>query len=317
MARGAGGDIALLAWVGLALLGSLAVTLMLVHLALRPVRDLERTAARVWRGDLSARVPPSPFADRDMLRLRRTINLLLDRLIADRERTRTLTAQVIESGDRERARVARELHDSTAQTLSALALQAQSALTTPDDGERRERLEAVRALSVDALEEVRTLSQALHPRILDDLGLGMALRCLVRHLRQTEHVDAALELHGDPKRVPRPLASVLFHVAREAARNAVRHADTRTITVAFGTGPNLARVEVVDDGCGFDVDAARQRTDGIGLFAMAERLALVDGIFEIRSIRSGGTRVTATVPLSDGMQKEESDGRRPDSGHTG
>src|SRR5690606_1314734 len=88
-----------------ALVMSLVVNLLLVHVALRPIRDLEATAHRVWGGDLQARVPPSMVADRDMERVGRTVNLLLDALTSDRARMRRLASLVITAQDEERSRI--------------------------------------------------------------------------------------------------------------------------------------------------------------------------------------------------------------------
>ncbi|MEP6992559.1 MAG: hypothetical protein ABJA80_16615, partial [bacterium] len=106
--------------LGVALGASLVVNLLLVYVALRPLSDLESTAMRLGAGDAAARVPASMLADRDMARVGTTLNSLLDLLTEDRARALQLAAQVISAQDEERARVARELHDSTAQILTAV-----------------------------------------------------------------------------------------------------------------------------------------------------------------------------------------------------
>src|SRR5512133_3848330 len=102
-----------------ALLVGVALDFVLVWLALRPLHELEAVADRVWRGDLDARVVPSLIADRSTARLGGTVNRLLDGLAHDRARMRELVAETIKAADGERSRIARELHDSTAQTLAA------------------------------------------------------------------------------------------------------------------------------------------------------------------------------------------------------
>jgi signal transduction histidine kinase len=105
----------------------LVLHLVVVAVALRPIQDLEGVASRVWKGDFGARVEQSAVADHQVLRVGAMFNLLLDGLAADRARMRALAAEVIEVGDRERAALARELHDSTAQRLAALMLQISAA----------------------------------------------------------------------------------------------------------------------------------------------------------------------------------------------
>ena len=276
------------------LAGALA-NLLLVYLALRPLAQLEATAARVSRGDLAARVPPSALADRDMARVGATLNLLLDTLAEERRRVRRLAAQVIGAGDAERGRIARELHDSTAQTLAALALQVRAAAVDAP-ASLADRLELVRELAGEAVEEVRTLSSTIHPRVLDDLGLPSALRWLARHTGEQHGVKVTAEVCGDAERFAPAVASALYRVAQEALTNAVRHARPSGVRLSLLAAPGGARLEVQDDGPGFDVAAARARRPGMGLFTMAERMALVDGTLSVERV-PGGTRVTAAVPF--------------------
>lgn len=306
-----------------ALMVSLLVNLLLVYVALRPVRDLEAAAARVAGGDLDARVAPSVVADAQMERVAGTFNALLDRLMADRARVRQLAAQVIAAGEKERGRIARELHDSTAQTLAALALQAGTAIRNDRDPNLVAQLDLIRDLAVQALEEVRTLSQTVRSSVLDNLGLPAALERITRQTREQTGVNATVRASAGTAAVPRSVASVLYFVAQEATRNAVRHADPRHVVITLIAEEGLARLEVADDGRGFDPEApkglpvdarspaptsgpapvsgyqppGRQAAEGGGLFSMRERVALVDGAFYVDSGPGRGTRVVAAVPI--------------------
>src|SRR5581483_11198349 len=103
------------------------IHLALVVVALRPIRDLESLASRVWRGDLGARFDRSLVADAEVVRIGSMFNILLDGLASDRARLRALATEIIAVGDRERAAIARELHDSTAQRVAALLLHLSTA----------------------------------------------------------------------------------------------------------------------------------------------------------------------------------------------
>jgi signal transduction histidine kinase len=284
--------------LGVALGMSLVVNLMLVYVALRPLSDLEAVAARVSGGDLEARVAPSILADRDMARVGTTLNALLDNLTEDRARARRLAAQVITAQDEERARVARELHDSTAQILTAVMLQLGAAARESDSPLLSDRIATLRELTAEALEEVRSLSHMMHPRVLDDLGLAAALEWLGRQTCEQSALDVRVHADAEGASIPAPLASVLYRVAQEALRNVVRHADAHTATLQLRQEPSAALLEVTDDGCGFDVERAEERRPGMGLFSMRERVALVNGRLVVTSERGGGTRVLATVPLT-------------------
>src|SRR5262245_47071654 len=130
--------------VPLAIFAVLVLHLVAVAVAIRPIRDLEDVASRVFKGDFGARVGQSAVADDQVLRVGAMFNLLLDGLAADRARMRALAAEVIEVGDRERAALARELHDSTAQRLAAVMLQFYAASRDSKDPELARRVGGLR-----------------------------------------------------------------------------------------------------------------------------------------------------------------------------
>ena len=280
--------------LALALGVGLVVNLALVLLALRPLHALEATAERVRQGDLGARVAPSPLADRTVRRVGDAINLLLDELVADRARARRLATEVIKTGDRERARLARELHDSTAQTLSAVVMQLAATIRAVESPEAAKRLEMIREAVVDALEEVRLLSHTVHSRVLDDLGLSAGLRHLAREMARGDELTISVDAPPALVDISPSSAAVLYRVAQEGISNAVRHAAAKTIAVRLSLDGAAATLEIEDDGDGFD---AAHVGGGLGIFSMRERVTLVDGTFDLVSRPGNGTRIRATVPL--------------------
>jgi signal transduction histidine kinase len=279
----------------IALGGSLTVNVALVIVALRPLRDLEHTAERIWSGDLGARVPSSLLADAELARLGSALNVLLDGLTSDREQMRRLASEVIRAGDRERAYIARELHDGTAQTLAALLFQVSVLERENAHPEMQERLTTIRQITSDVLEEVRTLAHTVHPRVLDDLGLVAALRHLARLAEDRSSADIEVDAERVTQTIPPPVAAVLYRVAQEAVGNALRHAAPTSIIIHLEAADGRARMQVVDDGRGFDVPEAERRRPGMGLFTMRERVALVEGRFDIVSAPGRGTSIVAEV----------------------
>jgi signal transduction histidine kinase len=302
-----------IAVLSVALLTALVVNIALVTLAVRPITLLEQTVDELWRGNLHARVPGSLLADRHLARVARMFNILLDGLVADRTRTRRLAVELINAGDRERAAISRELHDSTAQSLAALVMQLSVVARTADEIPRellKERLEGTKLLATATLEEVRLLAHTMHPRVLDDLGLVAALRRLARET--TSHAASqggaeggdgmlvdVVALEGCDDVITPEAASVLYRVAQEAVQNARRHAAPKHIEIRVWTDRDTAMLEITDDGTGFDPEAARPSHGGIGLFTMRERVALVDGGLRITSRPGGGTSVVASIPLRE------------------
>jgi signal transduction histidine kinase len=280
---------------------SIAATALLAHfmlvvVALGPVHDLEKLAAKVWGGDYAARFRDSSVADEEVVRVGTMFNTLLDGLITDRARMRALAEEVVAVGDRERAALARELHDSTAQRLAALLLQISAVARDEKDPALAQRLADLRDAAEAMTEEVRMLASTVHPRVLDDLGIVAAVKKLARDTTRASGVK--VQVRG-PESVdlPQAVASVLYRVAQESVRNAATHADAGVIDISIQRTPELVALEVTDDGTGFDVDEAMRRRPGMGLFTMRERVSLVDGTFEIRS-NSSGTTVAAAIPLA-------------------
>ena len=129
---------------------------------------------------VTVRARPTHTEDPDLGRVRSAINLLLDGMHHDRARMRRLALHAITVGDRERARVGRELHESSAQYLAGLTLELAAMARDAKDPESQAQLQRMQQMAQQVMEQVRTLSETLHPRVLDDLGLAPALQHLAR-----------------------------------------------------------------------------------------------------------------------------------------
>ena len=295
-------DWRMLAVMAVALALGLAVNLLLVSIALRPIRDLEETATRVWAGDLETRVPRSVVADAELAQVGGMLNILLTALSEDRARVRTLAQEVVRSGDRERSRVGKELHDSIAQSLAALRYQLIAIEREAQDPELTEKLRAIRQSAGEVLEQVRLLSLAVHPQILDDLGLVAALR----HLARTTANGAAIvvsvtpEVESQLRDLPSDVAVAVYRVARESVANALRHGAPTGIDIRVGLAGHELAMHVEDDGKGFDPASAEKEGQAMGLFQMRERIALLNGKVEIVSGPQQGTEVRVRVPVNLG-----------------
>ncbi len=281
-----------------ALIIAQVVNSALVIIALRPIHLLEEAAARIASGDTRARVPYSPLADRNIARTGRAVNQLLDELMQERDRIRGLASKVVRAQDEERARIARELHDATAQTMAAVVLQLSVAERACGDDELATKLHEIRHTATEALEEIRTLSHTIYPRVLEDLGLRAALDWLARQTRETSNLEVGVTLRGGGA-IPPTVASALYRVAQEALLNAVRHASATTVELRLDVEPEYVSLEIEDDGTGFVVRDGEARRPGMGIFSMRERVALVDGVLDIDSAPGRGCCVRAHIPLDD------------------
>jgi signal transduction histidine kinase len=272
------------------------VNLVLVRLALRPIDSLQRVARLVSEGRLSARVPASVVADSELTRLSTTINEMLDTLAAGRERMRKLGAEVVYAQERERAQVARELHDSVGQTLAAASFQVAAAAHEVGNHVASAQLSTARELLRTALEEIRTVSRSLHPRVATDLGLPTALEALGDATQQRSLVTVQIKVDISGVIIPSALSATLYRVAQEALRNVERHADAGHAVVSLLARPGYVELEIKDDGHGFEGPLDSKRAES-GLATMRERLSLAGGELHIDTAFERGTRVIAWVGM--------------------
>jgi two-component system sensor histidine kinase UhpB len=218
-----------------------------------------------------------------------------------RSGARALAARILSAQEAERVRVSRELHDETGQALTLLLVRLQLIEDMTADVAIRHELAELRALVVETLDGVRRLAEHLGPSIVEDLGLRSGIEWLVDRIRADTRLVVSLDMsRDDAEPIPADVAIAIFRVAQEALTNVVRHARASSVDVALRSGDGRVQLEVSDDGTGFDVAAARARpAASVGLFGMAERVALVGGTIEIGSKRGAGTRLEVRVPLSE------------------
>ncbi|HLZ29542.1 MAG TPA: sensor histidine kinase [Chloroflexota bacterium] len=280
--------------------GSVLINALVLTLALQPLHALERTVDRVAAGDLNARAQRVLFRDPEVERLGETLNTMLDVLHEHRGLLQKRSEQVLAAQEDERKRIARELHDETAQALTALLIRLkilEKARTAP---EIRDQIDELRELTAETLEAVRKLAVELRPATLDDLGLVAALEGYTDSYGARMPVRMSFSAEGfDDRdgRLPPQVELVLYRVVQEALTNAAKHAGAHTVRVELCRRPDEVVAAVADDGAGFDVeDVMRSRERGLGLFGMQERLALVGGQLVIDSSPGHGTRIHARVP---------------------
>ena len=216
---------------------------------------------------------------------------------------RELTARLLRLRDDEQRRVARQLHDGAAQTLSAatlnLAVVIQSAARLSQPASRA--LREARALVEQASREVRSLAHLLHPPNLDEAGLASALQWLCTALTARGGIHVRLSSPRSLGRLPRQIEADAFRIVQECLSNVLRHSGARAAAVRVERTRARLRLEVSDRGGGMPsrLLSAVRRGDtrsGIGIASMRERALLLGGTFEIDA-GAWGTRVRVSVPL--------------------
>jgi signal transduction histidine kinase len=194
----------------------------------------------------------------------------------------------------ERARVARELHDSVSQRLFSMVYEARAAALRSEDPEAREALTRLEQGASAALSEMKALVQALRPKSLERDGLEATLRDHVEALRRAHDLPIELRVQGELQLSPsQDLA--LLRIAQEAIYNALRHAPGARIVVTLEQGEDEARLSVLDRGLGFDPDALPRSRRTMGLATMRERAVAVRASLDVDSAPGRGTEVRARL----------------------
>ena len=209
---------------------------------------------------------------------------------------RDTVRRVVSAQEAERRRLALELHDETGQALTSILLGLKTIRSAPDDG-AAERAEAdVRALVVQALQDVRALAVELRPAALDDFGLAAALERLAETFSERSGIKTSIETNLD-ERLPPEVETALYRVAQEALTNVLKHAGAEQVSIVVSKRGGWVAATIDDDGRGFATSDVRD--DALGLVGMRERLELVGGTLSIESTERSGTTIAAQVPLID------------------
>jgi PAS domain S-box-containing protein len=242
---------------------------------------------------------------------RRTIELeeRNDDVLKQAEQLRDLSVNLMETQDQERRRIARELHDSAGQTIVLLLMNLgeiknEIKSNNPDLA----RLAEQGLQYADAINrELRTTSYLLHPPLLDEIGLGSALRWYVDGLKDRAGLDVSLQI-DDFVRPSREMELTIFRIVQECLTNIHRHSGSKTALIKVSSGNANVEIEVRDEGRGIAADnLARIQASGggVGLRGMRERIRHFKGDLRIDSQLGSGTTIVVTLPLGSSAELQE------------
>jgi PAS domain S-box-containing protein len=225
----------------------------------------------------------------------------VNRDITDRRRAeetiRALLNDVLTAQEEERRRIARELHDETAQTLTSLLVGLRALEESAGIEQAREAAGTLRASVAAALESVKRIARGLRPSILDDLGLEEALERLGVEMTRTHGFAVDLQVTGARlPRLPEATEVALYRIAQEALTNTGKHAAAKSVSVLVHRYEVTVRLVIEDDGSGFDV-AETPSDRQLGLVGMRERAHLVGGSMTVESSPGHGTTIGVNVPI--------------------
>jgi PAS domain S-box-containing protein len=224
-------------------------------------------------------------------------------VIQQSEQLRDLSGRLMQAQDEERRRIARELHDSAGQLLTALGINlariAQRAAenASPVSKEANDSQQLVQQLS----QEVRTMSYLLHPPLLDEVGLSEALGWYTEGLMERSGLDIRLEIPEDFGRLPREMELVLFRLVQECLTNIHRHSDSKNAAITLFRNGKIVSIQIRDEGKGISPEKLakiQSQGSGVGIRGMRERIRQFEGVMHIQS-NGTGTTISFVFPMPE------------------
>ena len=321
---------------GAALIATWLVTWFIARQIVGPIQSLDKASAQFAAGNLRVPIPERGVgevarlaANMEQMRVRlettledhRRWNEALEEMVEERTRElstlyeqlqgreamcKRLLGKVLTAQEEERARLARELHDTIGQSLTAIIMTTtavESSLPTAF-ASGKEKLTQVRDIAAQALRDLRNLIFDLRPEVLDDLGLALALRSQIKKYLEPLGVKAQLRASGLKDQLPAEVETAVFRVVQEAITNIARHAQATEAHISLTRKDDRLIVRVEDNGIGFDPALVMEEGQKAwGLRGMEERITLLGGKFYIGSKPGQGTLVLAEVPLEQSPEK--------------
>ena len=279
----------------------------LVRLYLTVVRPLHRLAVQAQRlssGDFTA-LAHSPGGVSDLETLRTAMNAMVGHVRRVQAQERAYIEALTNGQEAERARIARELHDDTTQSLIAIAQNLEMAQeAVGPDTEVGLWLQATREQALETVNNLRRLIADLRPPALEELGLVPALQMLAE---QTHVAQVTVDIAGPVRRLNEDIALALFRSAQEALRNATRHGQAQHVDLRLVFRPAETLLTIYDDGCGFVAPGQLENLAGdrhYGLVGIVERIQRLDGLIQINSAPGRGTQLEIALPTQEDVQPE-------------
>jgi PAS domain S-box-containing protein len=268
-------------------------------------------AARIWELNASPLRGPDGGPSGWLLVLRDITERRLaeERLRRMSEARRSLLARVVDAQEQERRRIASDIHDDSIQAMAAAVMRLQLVRKRSRDADQLEKIDALEAALSQAIERLRHLLFHLRPPVLDELGLGAALRQYLEYSQAEDGWHARVEADSDAH-LPTEVRVTAYRIAQEAISNARRHARARNLLVRIKDSRGGLLVRVSDDGLGFDTEGhphLDMRPGHLGIVGMRERAAMAGGWWRVDSAVGKGTVVEFWLPVSEQMTDDVSD----------
>jgi PAS domain S-box-containing protein len=211
---------------------------------------------------------------------------------------RLLLEHMLSAQEEERRRIARELHDEAGQLLTSLLVGLRTLEHARDLADVKEQGNRLREITGQTIDEVGRLARGLHPTVLDDHGLGVALSRYISEYIKTHKIAVDLKVRElDSSNLPSAVQIGLYRIVQEALTNVARQSGAKAVRIKFARLATALEVAIADDGCGFDAKAVAVSSHRLGIQSMRERAAMLGGTVSFASQRRG-TKILVRVPLA-------------------
>ena len=279
---------------------------------LKPIRQLSFAVKQLDSGKYGIQVP---VASQDEVgRLASTFNKMSTRLqknieentrlvqaLQKKEKDRAwLISQLFTAREDEQRRISRELHDESSQSMASILTYLRVLHDRLDTDEQREMLFEIRELTAATLGGLRQLAVDLHPPLLEDLGLVVAIEKYLDPIKKMNpHMEIKLETMGNFNDLPKQVALMCYRTLQESVANILKHAQAKKIEIKLAVHGDRINLTVRDDGVGFDEQAARRAklNRHLGLVSMRERTELLNGTFSLDTSVGRGTEIAISLPI--------------------
>ena len=211
---------------------------------------------------------------------------------------RLLLERAFSAQEEERRRIARELHDEAGQLLTSLLVGLRTLEDSRNVADAKAKGQRLREITAQAIDEVGRLARGLHPTVLDDHGLGVALSRYVSEYAKTHNITVDLKLNKlDSRDIPPAVQMGLYRILQEALTNVARHSGAKAVSIVLARSATALKVMVTDNGHGFDMKAVAISSSRLGIQSMRERVAMLGGTVSFAS-KGTGTRILVQIPLT-------------------
>lgn len=266
-----------------------------VRYTFRPVNQILEALTQVEKGQFNSRLPN--FKQIELQGIGQKFNAMADTLQSSTQNNHRLTQQIIRLQEDERKSLARDIHDEIGQYLTAIHVDASAILGAKNVATAKKSAKAISSITRQMMTTIHDLLQRLRPRVLDELGLSLALTELIQGWRQrNRNIVLIQDINGDLRQVDESVSITAYRVVQECLTNVSKHAKAQHLTIHVSQDNNHVCIKIEDDGLGFD---ATKSSNGYGLAGMKERVQGLFGSMKIETSIGRGTKVTVLLPMQN------------------